>query len=250
MHAKYYRADKGCLIGSANLTATALGWSPNPNVEILVPPADCQSLRFTFERNLLASSVEVDNALFESAVAAVEAMPPLVFQDTVAWNAGGAGNEQVVDVQISGDKTWLPRLRYPEYLYLAYCNELDALTTVARDVATEEVKNFRVLPGLPRKAFEAEIGIQMLSQPIVHGVDNFLKEPRRFGAVRDYLARTYGEDYEAFDASSAWQTLMRWLLYFAPNRFALAIPSHSEIMYRRNIYGRPNAQSAHAFMGR
>ncbi|MFM6208190.1 phospholipase D family protein, partial [Planktothrix sp.] len=27
LHAKYYRADQQCLIGSANLTANALGWS-------------------------------------------------------------------------------------------------------------------------------------------------------------------------------------------------------------------------------
>ncbi len=31
LHAKYYRADNCCLIGSANLTNKALGWSDCPN---------------------------------------------------------------------------------------------------------------------------------------------------------------------------------------------------------------------------
>src|SRR6266566_1157307 len=36
LHAKYYRADNRCLVGSANLTAAALGLSAAPNLELLV----------------------------------------------------------------------------------------------------------------------------------------------------------------------------------------------------------------------
>src|SRR6478752_6932644 len=36
LHAKYYRNENDALIGSANLTATALGWGSNPNLELLV----------------------------------------------------------------------------------------------------------------------------------------------------------------------------------------------------------------------
>ena len=37
LHAKIYVADDDCLVGSANLTASALGWSDPSNVELLVP---------------------------------------------------------------------------------------------------------------------------------------------------------------------------------------------------------------------
>src|ERR1022692_3406709 len=37
LHAKYYRADDRCLVGSANLTGSALGLSAAPNLELLVP---------------------------------------------------------------------------------------------------------------------------------------------------------------------------------------------------------------------
>src|SRR5579862_8242725 len=36
LHAKYYRADDRCLIGSANLTLAALGLSAAPNLELLI----------------------------------------------------------------------------------------------------------------------------------------------------------------------------------------------------------------------
>ena len=37
LHAKYYRADNRCLVGSANLTGKALCWSNLPNLELLMP---------------------------------------------------------------------------------------------------------------------------------------------------------------------------------------------------------------------
>ena len=37
LHAKLYVADDRCLVGSANLTAAALGWRQDSNLEILIP---------------------------------------------------------------------------------------------------------------------------------------------------------------------------------------------------------------------
>ena len=36
LHAKYVRFDERALIGSANLTSAALGWSASPNLELLI----------------------------------------------------------------------------------------------------------------------------------------------------------------------------------------------------------------------
>jgi len=55
LHAKYYRFDGISLIGSANLTASAMGWAPHSNLEILRRPGidfDQQG----FERVLLRDS--------------------------------------------------------------------------------------------------------------------------------------------------------------------------------------------------
>ena len=65
--------------------------------------------------------------------------------------------------------------------------------------------------------------------PLISQVDQLLNQPRRFGEVRDLLKALCGP---SFDASRAWQTLMRWMLYFLPERYKLTVPHHSEIMYR------------------
>jgi phosphatidylserine/phosphatidylglycerophosphate/cardiolipin synthase-like enzyme len=46
VHAKFMRFDDRVLIGSANLTATALGWTALPNLELLIEvPANTAQLR-------------------------------------------------------------------------------------------------------------------------------------------------------------------------------------------------------------
>ena len=57
LHAKLFIADDHCLIGSANVTATALGWRAPSNLELLAP-ADRSSPKIsTFLTELKAGSV-------------------------------------------------------------------------------------------------------------------------------------------------------------------------------------------------
>ena len=56
LHAKYYRADDSCLMGSANLTSRALGFSSPPNVELMVQlGANVRSLEL-FEDQVISSA--------------------------------------------------------------------------------------------------------------------------------------------------------------------------------------------------
>src|SRR5688572_5725315 len=64
LHAKYYRVDERCLVGSANLTSMALGWTPHPNLELLVPLEAGDAALRGFEAVMLAGCVQVDDALF------------------------------------------------------------------------------------------------------------------------------------------------------------------------------------------
>lgn len=72
LHAKYYRADNRCLIGSANLTGKALGWSNCPNLELLVNLSADEPAIKTFEIELLKACVQVDECLFEQMSLAVQ----------------------------------------------------------------------------------------------------------------------------------------------------------------------------------
>ena len=82
LHAKYYRADAQCLIGSANLTNAALGWSAQPNLELLVDLPASAAQCIGFEGDLWSSAIAVDDdlhALMVKAVAAINSLK-LIFK--------------------------------------------------------------------------------------------------------------------------------------------------------------------------
>ena len=63
LHAKFYRIDDVVLIGSANLTSSAMGWVPQPNLEILCRPADDFD-SWAFQHGLLNEAREVSDEEF------------------------------------------------------------------------------------------------------------------------------------------------------------------------------------------
>lgn len=228
LHAKYYRFDRVCLIGSANLTGKALGWSSSPNLELLVPlPADTSQLQ-AFEAELLTGCIEVDEGLYQQISNTVqllkeESFPAIAAEPTLEHS------DIPADEPIA---SWLPTLRNPEELYLAYSGQWERLTTVAKDAAAQDLRFLRVIPNLPPKAFKAYIGTLLLQHPLIRQVDAFVETPQRFGAVRNLIATFPGRSHPEFNANRAWQTLMRWLLYFLPQRYTLSVPRHSEVFHR------------------
>ena len=63
LHAKYFRADRRALVGSANITSRALGWSIPANLELLLPADSLTEIIQEFEKKLLQSVIEVDQTL-------------------------------------------------------------------------------------------------------------------------------------------------------------------------------------------
>jgi hypothetical protein len=234
LHAKYYRADEQCLVGSANLTAKALGWSNSPNLELLVPLTASEPTLKTFETELFRGCVQVNESLFEQMSATVELLaeqyPDL--SPFVSDTPDTSQEETSPSVEQVPVEAWLPTLRNPEDLYLAYSGQQEKLTIAAREAATSDLRSLPTMSNLPKTAFEACIGALLLQKPIVQQVDALVETPQRFGAVRNLLASLPCACLSNFDADRAWQTLMRWLLHFLPHRYALSVPNYSEIFYR------------------
>lgn len=229
LHAKYYRADNECLVGSANITATALGWKSNPNLELLIPSSSDNPLLIEFERHLMSGIIQVDDSIYQQIVSLVEILeankPPVDTKSEVRFL-----DDEETEEEISLE-AWLPTLRHPEKLYAAYIGDLDKLGTGSRISAIQDLQILNIPPGLPQKSFKGYVGMVLLQMPIIHKVDQFVVTPQRFGAVRDLLSNQPCATHN-FDANHAWQTLMRWLLHFLPNRYRLDQPRHSEIFSR------------------
>lgn len=236
LHAKYYRADNSCLVGSANLTHAALGWRERSNLELLLPLSASEPALKSFELDLIDGTTQVTEDLHREYVRVVQelrsVLPPVVgpenlgvLQQPSEPNAG-----EYVSL-----KEWIPRLRHPEHLYDAYRGDLEKLTRATRDDAIRDLRMFTIPAGLGRVAFNAHVRLELLQMPVVRSVDEFVGVSRRFGAMRAHLARGPWAVGTEFDAARAWQTIMRWLLYFAGTRYKSWQANYSEIFVKRSI---------------
>ena len=229
LHAKYYRADGRCLVGSANLTAKALGWVSPSNIELLIEAPATHPRLVAFEQRALAEAQPATAELHALAMAAVEAIRQ--DRDWIDQTVEG----QVDALQWEGEAEehtgfWLPSLRHPSDLYRAYSGSLDDLTTASRIAALRDLAVLDPPTGLSAKTFLAVIAASLLQMPVIARIDAFVATSQRFGAVRDLIASELGISKK--EASAAWQTTMRWLLYFFPGRYLRCVPAHSEVFMR------------------
>lgn len=216
LHAKYYRNENRVLVGSANLTATALGWAPLPNLELLVN-SNIETVR-DLEEKLLADSI------LATAEIAVEV-------DEIARLLGRPADPQRVEVVHRPVDVWLPSLRLPSDLFTAYSRGPEALTSYSAGAAASDLAALDIPRGLERSEFERLVGHRLMSHLIIRRIDQFLAAPRRFGEVRDLIGDVMEVGRDRADES--WQTIMRWMLEFLPQRYSHSVIRHSEIVVRR-----------------
>lgn len=244
LHAKYYRFGSICYVGSANVTDSALGWRSKPNFELLVPVDSIGSEAMRFEKELKKSCVEVSQDLYDQLAQLREEYAQLDHYasiDQVKFNAAEADDllsEPDIEFGVSESEhidreRWVPHLRHPEELYQAYTGNLDPLTAATQRHSLRDLRFLNIPGGLPKEAFHEEVKWQLLQMPVVQKIDNYVQVSRRFGAVRDYLKTLPCAEEPGFNATEAWQTLMRWLLYFFEDRYDRQVANYSEIFVRR-----------------
>lgn len=233
LHAKYFRFDDVAYLGSANLTMTALGWSPRSNAEALIEFHVSElDLTGAFEQALFQGAVEVTLELAEEFRAMLT---------TYSMLSQNAQSTPLQDHAVRGDSSlpatpsWFPRSRSPEYLYEAYVGVNDAMSESGLAAARADLLDLDLPIGLGRPAFVSLVRSRLAVTPIVLRLDQFLTVRRRFGEIRFLLAEQLG----VRDATDHWQRLMRWLLMFMPERYEAVSPNYSEMFSKRCDHGVP-----------
>jgi len=124
---------------------------------------------------------------------------------------------------------WLPNTRHPEQLFRAYRSDFAQLTASARSQTFLDLQWLRPPSGLRERDFSSAVTASLLQAPLITTILRFGEEPRRFGEVRRLMARLLAANGISRDETEAWQTTLRWLLYFLPNRIEARSRAFSEV---------------------
>lgn len=219
LHAKYYRADEQVLVGSANLTQAALGWSPRSNLELLLSASWPAPQFLKFEELLLSLSVPATVDIRDRVAAAASLLDRFP-------------QPSAAEPTAEAPELFIPQTRNPEMLFLAYSGRVDALTTAARQQSADDLLALGLPSGLDDAQFRRFVGAILLQEPLVAEIDEFVARPRRFGEVRNLMAARLHSARRQRDPAEAWQTLIRWLLHFVPGRHRVMVQRYTEVFVR------------------
>jgi len=229
LHAKLYRADHQCLVGSANLTNKALGWSGQPNLELLIPAdAGTPEIR-QFEKDLIASSVPVESDLYVAMKQAVDALRAAAVPPSPETLAEAATVQGGADTDLM---SWLPSCRTPDRLFDAYQGRDDRMLTSAFTDGQRDLAVLNVPVGLGRNAFMTYVAALIEQLPLFCQIDEYVAIPRNRENMASYLAEIAGADMPDGPADEVWDTIKLWLLTFFPDRYRTRPPAGAEVFVR------------------
>lgn len=211
LHAKLYAADDEILAGSANLTATALGWCDEPNLEILIAvPADAEAVlqcRTALAAARLATAEE--RAGIQAVVDGLQ-RPPL-------------RDSKPVDGAMAG--LWLPKLAAPERLYAAYLpSARDRLTRSAIEAADHDLLALAIAPGLSELVFRDQVAERFSTMPAVATILTAARSDLSDAVAVDLIETLVGTS--EMSATARWQIVRDWLTYFLRDKYEIAPQSY------------------------
>lgn len=210
LHAKFFGADGLCLVGSANVTNSALGWHESPNLELLVPVSRSSAEVVNFERTLfsgvvLATSDQRDR--IERLVAGLRDVTKLERFVSRAEELSGL------------PATWLPRARNPDDLYAVYRGDADVSRAI-RDVMEGDLSRMGVIPGLDVDAFRNWVGVTIRQTPLISWIVSRIESEGQINEdVLGERLEELGIDTSKHRPRDVLQTAQRWMNFFLPMQY-------------------------------
>lgn len=214
LHAKFFASDNKCLVGSANVTLTALGWRNPSNFELLVPIARNADHIVEFERDLLAGSVrarEEQRNLLEELLKRLRDLSVKVLK--------GKDEEKAVGLL---PPNWIPRIRNPEELYTVYRGESDVSRSALRPMQ-EILAQIGIVSGLDEEGFRSWVAASISQTPLIATVIQQIDSKGQVTeSVLSAVLVEIGIPSEEYQPREVLEMLERWMTYFLPARYETA----------------------------
>ena len=198
LHAKYYRIDDVVLIGSANLTSAAMGWSRQPNLEILCRPGDDFNVDI-FQQYLFEGAREINDDEFTRW----QSISKIDIQET-----------RKIASDISWLDTWRPVTRDPRHLELIYRNREDAIASIDEQRAAKgDIQALQIPSDLTDEELRIWITACFLAAPFINTVIRL--HAMETASTVHSLASTY--NLSATEARRDMETVQNWLAFLSPD---------------------------------
>ena len=212
LHAKLFAADDRCLVGSANVTDTALGWRSPENLELLVTVPRSEPEVARFEERLLKGAIRATAALRDRIAAFLDNYrgPQLTLPELEPETSG----------QLQPD--WIPLIRNPEELFSAHNGSAD-VGRAALQAMREDLKQIGVAPGMNEPLFREWIAAAISQTPLIQTVICHIEQK---GEVTESdiaaFLRSFDIDASVFRPREVLENLERWLTCFFPAQYETA----------------------------
>ncbi|MGE4329338.1 phospholipase D family protein [Diaphorobacter sp.] len=208
LHAKIYIADDVALVGSANLTGAALGWSDKPNLELLTTLAVTgEAIRQFLDQLTEARPASIEERDQIRNLAAELDVPKLNLVSDAATTAPAV--------------VWLPRLAAPARLFQAYMPQTrDRVAESVLDAALSDLDALNIPAGLPEPAFRQAVADAFRRMPAVQrlliAAANDLRDADGADIIRQMpVARD-------LDAEQQWLIVREWMTSFLGDCYEIA----------------------------
>lgn len=210
LHAKLYVADHTCLVGSANVTLSALGETTGAgNIEVMVrtsvdDPGVSETLA-TIDREATPASELMADAVRRLA----NALP---------------SSEPLADA-----KLWHPFSRRPEHAFRVYSGRANGYVTAADRLLLSDIARSDIAPTLSEQEFRRAIRELLAAIPITATILTGTEDKLLTRADANTYFETLATD--DFAAEEIWEAFVQWMSYFYDDM--VMIQEISEVALRR-----------------
>lgn len=212
LHAKLFVADNRCLVGSANITGAALGWSDKPNVELVVAIERADpSVQQLLKRLVLSNVASYEQKCAVEAEAKEIKVPTSMVESM-------KGSE--LTAEVAG--RWFPVCAAPDKLYRVYRDpQTDAVVEGTREDAVADLTALGPPKGLSELEFNRFIADILRQFPAIQEI--FDKVPERLNDERgaELLREIKGGTSEA-ESRKQWAIVRDWIRVFFEDEFEVA----------------------------